>query len=95
MRSAGCFARAARSPASPRRRWPIARSVSALTADASELTKDYVRPYTNPDGIDSITVVARPLLTPELVSHAWGFTGDNATVLTARVALASRPSPTR
>jgi hypothetical protein len=68
--------------------------VSALTADASELTKDYVRPYTNPDGIDSITVVARPLLTPELVSHAWGFTGDNATVLTARATMLTKPSVT-
>jgi hypothetical protein len=68
--------------------------VSALTADASELTKDYVRPYGNPDGIDSITVVARPLLTPELVSHAWGFNGDNATVLTARATMLTKPSVT-
>lgn len=68
--------------------------VSALTADASELTKDYVRQYANPDGIDRITAIALPLLTPELVSHAWGFNGDNAAVLTARATMLTKPSVT-
>ncbi len=68
--------------------------IAALTADAGDLTKDYVRPYRNPDGIEDISIAARGVIGPELVSHAWGFAGDDRVVLEQRAVALRQPSVT-
>ena len=71
-----------------------ARRIAALTADPADLTKDYVRPYRNPDGIEGISVAARGVIGPELVSQAWGFAGDDRVVLEQRAVALGQPSVT-
>lgn len=69
-------------------------AVARLTAGAGALTRSYVRPYRNPDGIDGISLAARRLITPELVTHAWGAGGDHMAVLDAHAKTLARTSVT-
>jgi hypothetical protein len=68
--------------------------LGALTCDTAQVTKSYVRPYRNPDGIDAISQITRNLIGPGLVSHAWGFAGDHRTILEERARMLALASVT-
>ena len=78
-----------------RARGPVARfaaadiaarpaAIAKLTADDGALTRNYVRSYRNPDGIDALSPLARSLIKPELAAHAWPGTHDPIATLTER-----------
>jgi hypothetical protein len=71
-----------------------AGAIGKLTADGGALTRSYVRPYRNPDGIDGLSPLARSLIPKELVVRAWPATTDPAGELTNRARALAKPSVT-